>query len=338
MYQIYNNKLTISTSDWILSGLSANCLRKDSANGLLTIIRRGINGNTLIDLASIKRPERRMKIEATFGEPPKIENMQLVELERYITDNKKASAFFFEFRLSDGRHLSNEKQIEYYNNVIVFEAALKRYEHLKSSRKPLGTKRGNIWLIVLDEIQSLKMLKNSDCSPKYPHNLPASEKQLKRIIAKYKENSYAAFIKSYDGQNARKIKDTVSLSILKKMIKHPNNLDNAQIATAYNSFIAKTSEYKPITASTVANYKKRYDLEAYAGRRGANAIYNNKCMQELRDRPTCPLYYATLDGWTAELLYQDVVKDKNGNKTTYHNRLTVLVVLIPSTIIRSATL
>ena len=53
-------------------------------------------------------------------------------------------------------------------------------------------------------------------------------------------------------------------------------------------------------------------------------------MQVKRSKPTTPMLYWTLDGWDVELLYQDTSVDKKGNKvTTYHNRLTVVVVLDP---------
>jgi hypothetical protein len=52
---------------------------------------------------------------------------------------------------------------------------------------------------------------------------------------------------------------------------------------------------------------------------------NTKAMQVKRSKPTSPLFYWTMDGWDAELLYQ---KFENG-RTTYHNRMTVVVVLDP---------
>ena len=47
-----------------------------------------------------------------------------------------------------------------------------------------------------------------------------------------------------------------------------------------------------------------------------------------RSAPSAPLYFWTLDGWDAELLYQKTTVDKQGhNVTTYHNRVKLEVVL-----------
>lgn len=50
-----------------------------------------------------------------------------------------------------------------------------------------------------------------------------------------------------------------------------------------------------------------------------------------RSAPTQPLYYWTADGWDVELLYQRTEVDTKGNtRTTYHNRLTAVIILDPS--------
>ncbi|MDR2825028.1 MAG: hypothetical protein LBB41_07520 [Prevotellaceae bacterium] len=51
-------------------------------------------------------------------------------------------------------------------------------------------------------------------------------------------------------------------------------------------------------------------------------------MQHKRKRPEYPLYYWTMDGWDAELYYQETKIDKNGHSiTTYNNRATIVIVL-----------
>ncbi len=64
MYQVIdNNIIAITVNDWCKAGLSYNQFNHDAKDGYLTIVRRGLNGNTLIDVKSIKRPERRRVIE-----------------------------------------------------------------------------------------------------------------------------------------------------------------------------------------------------------------------------------------------------------------------------------
>ncbi len=67
VYQLIDDTLTITVNDWIKAGLTENQLWKDSKANLLSIFRRGINGNTLIDVKSIKRPERLRVIESAYG-------------------------------------------------------------------------------------------------------------------------------------------------------------------------------------------------------------------------------------------------------------------------------
>ena len=57
MYKDIDGTLVISVNDWINAGLTYNQFNHDSKNGYLSIHRRGLNGNTLIDVRSITRPK-----------------------------------------------------------------------------------------------------------------------------------------------------------------------------------------------------------------------------------------------------------------------------------------
>ena len=73
----------------------------------------------------------------------------------------------------------------------------------------------------------------------------------------------------------------------------------------------------------MANVRAELDLYITTGNSGLNALRNKRSMQHKRKAPSMPLYFWSVDGWDAELLYQKV---KDGT-TTYHNRLTMVVVL-----------
>ena len=64
-----------------------------------------------------------------------------------------------------------------------------------------------------------------------------------------------------------------------------------------------------------------------ASRGGSHALRSVRSMTVQRERPSAPLLMWVLDGWNCELYYK---KTENG-RTTYHNRLTVEIVLDPST-------
>ena len=67
MYQVVEDRIAITKGDWLAAGLTEDQLWKDSRDGHLSIIRRGINHNTIIDARSIKRRDRIEAIEASKG-------------------------------------------------------------------------------------------------------------------------------------------------------------------------------------------------------------------------------------------------------------------------------
>jgi hypothetical protein len=129
--------------------------------------------------------------------------------------------------------------------------------------------------------------------------------------------------------NAAKVKDEQQEALLRQLFRKHNNLDNAQIESLYN-IVAENTGWDKITGSTVANYREKWDLQTTGGRRGETDFDNTKAMLVKRHAPVLPLVYWTADGWDAELLYQKTTVNKDGNTvTTYHNRLTIVVVLDP---------
>ena len=109
------------------------------------------------------------------------------------------------------------------------------------------------------------------------------------------------------------------------MIRRPPRSTLSSSSAASDVYKRQKMDWKQITASSVGVWRDKLDIITHPGRRGGTDFMNNKAMQVKRSKPTSPLYYWTMDGWDAELLYQ---KNENG-RTTYHNRLTVVVVLDP---------
>lgn len=64
MYKSVDGVLTLSVNDWCAAGLTKSMFENDSKKGMLNITRRSIHGNTLIDVRSIRRPDRRAILEA----------------------------------------------------------------------------------------------------------------------------------------------------------------------------------------------------------------------------------------------------------------------------------
>ena len=130
--------------------------------------------------------------------------------------------------------------------------------------------------------------------------------------------------------NSAKIKTEEQKALLIELRGHHNNFDFAQIANAYNE-AARVKNWKTITRATVYNhFMNSGELEAVTlpGRRGVKEYKNTLSVQVKRRAPEHAFYFLTVDGWVAELLFQETVTDKKGHqKTTHHNRLTIVVIL-----------
>lgn len=87
--------------------------------------------------------------------------------------------------------------------------------------------------------------------------------------------------------------------------------------------------WKPVTSETMRLWGIKYGWLVNAGRHGAKEYMNRYGMQNKRFAPTAPMLFWSLDGWTVELYYKKRTEGKRGGRTTYCNRMTVVVVLDP---------
>lgn len=315
--QYYKNILTIESGWLIEHGIMTRAnyqnltTRKD-----LRVVRRGCrNRESLVDYESM--PERfRRKVDNIVGNPYKSVRVNMVET--YITHSAEASDYFDGYRIGGDRHLPVGKRREYYANAIVLDAIHILITNRSAQRRALGNKAVRFWEEISDAVQELDTVR-------YPHALPANPRSLERKYKTYKAVGYESLIhRTYivQNKNAAKVFDNNQMAAIGVLISDPRNLDNSQVANIYNT-LAEQMQWKNITAATVAVWRDKLDNETYARRHGAVVFRSNKAMQVKRSAPSYPLYYWTMDGWDAELLYQ---KEENGH-TTYHNRVTIVVVL-----------
>ena len=261
-------------------------------------------------------------------------------LEQYIEHDASASRYFDEYTTDKGAHLPNthEKPVRqtYYANAIVLSAIV-RWEQAQQKR---GMRLD--WEQVLQSIQSLDRLD-------YACDLPANARKLREKVQAYKQEGLESLVhKNYKGvnTNAVKVHAGEQEDLLIALIAEHRNFDCEEIAKMYNAQCAvrrtsptppseeglkmqgsKEYEWKPITASTVRQWQKKVRFITTASKHGAAAFNNTMTYQVKRTAPSAAMLLWVLDGWDAELLYQS----KKGNRTTYHNRLTVEVVLDAAT-------
>lgn len=282
--------------------------------------RASLGCYALVQFTSLCREWRDM-ITLKFGEPEQeIRKSWFSKI--YILD-AKALDFFQKHRYGDGdeKKLPPEVVDVYTYNASVMNAVLAAKKNRKQYIKATGSQNIDLWQSLSNDVNSFKEV---------PHDLPTTRDSLRYKVTRYAKEGYSSIISGkFGSKNYLKVKTPEQKSLLEELLAKHQNLNNEQIARLYNT-ISESMMWPTISASTVAKYRKEWDLFIYAGSKGANEFNHNRKMQIKRTGPTLPMTYWTLDGWDVELLYQrKTVNAKGYNVTTYHNRLNAVVVLDP---------
>ncbi len=329
-YEIYNNSIGVRISFIVadsgiknerslcITSYAAYLKQCDRKDGFRLRPGKGA-GNEALVAWNMMPFEWQFKFESTFGDPNKAAKPNL--LEKFYSRDPNAADVYANYPLLNNKNLKAEYIIEYTTNASVLNAVIALQAHVKSHRKKLGGSTNGTWPVIIEAIEGFRA--------KTGHTLKTPS--IKRILANYKKEGYVSLISGkFCNQNTAKIKEGEPLQLLEELFKIHNNLDNEQVKDLYNVVASKLG-WKTVTAETVGNYRSELDLYTYAGRRGETNFRNTMAMQNKRRPPAYPLYYWTLDGWDAELLYQMPKVNSDGySSITYHNRLTVVVVLDPS--------
>lgn len=330
-YEYHNNKLGVKITYLISDrNFNAESIRVISYNALHKRmksktcseeqIREGSWSYDSLVLFSSLEENWRNQITMKFGSPQtevkKSWFSTLFELDR------KAGDFFAAYRYgNDDRRLPNDLIETYIYNASVLNTVIKHKANRKAYAKALGYTRIDIWESLSKDVNAF-----SDVA----HKLPTTSRALRTQVTNYLNFGYAAIISGrLQNQNATKIRDNEQIALIDELLAQHQNFDNAQVANIYN-VVAKRMNWDTITPQTIANRKESSNLVIMAGRKGVNALSNTMLMQNKRTAPTNPMLYWTMDGWDAELLYQSTSINKAGHSTTtYHNRLTVVMILDP---------
>lgn len=323
--EIYGNLACVSYDDLVGGGImTAAGLKQLRHRGQLTQTRRGCYGTPA--LFSVDSLPHRYRVEVYRRWPDLQEKAESKPFVERVQPDGQAMAFYAGYVLSDGRHLTLEKQTEYANNCAIMNAFRSMVEAANSQR--IRQSKPRVKMCEFWRKAAAALLRLSD---RWPNSLPTSERRLQRKFQEYVREGYETFISGkFQNRNAGKVLTEEQEGVLTQLLAHHNNLDNAQIAVHYN-MIGHQLGWKEITASAIGVWREKLALVTTAGRRGVTNFRNELTMQVRRTRPTAPFLMWTLDGWDVELLYQATTEDRKGHRvTTYHNRLTLEVVLDPS--------
>jgi hypothetical protein len=323
MAEYFENKLCVSAGELIGAIMSKSCYDKQQQRGKIKVIRRACYDTpALIEFASLPVKYKNEYVRV-YGDPCQLNKHN--EFKKYLNDDFKAFEFFSNYQLADGRLLPDDKVQELTNNAKVLNALHNIANDTRALRRALNNQTTGIWNALATISEDLKI--------ELGHNLPSHPRKLQEKVRIFKgtgANNYESLIPgTYLNRNRNKVLDIEQEATLRELFRRPNNYDNEQIAMMYN-LIAKQMGWNVISASTVGNYRKKWNILVVSGARGSSHFNNTIAMQTKRKAPSVPLIYWTADGWDAELLYQDTKIDSKGNTvTTYHNRLSIIVILDP---------
>lgn len=318
--EVVKGEVCISHSELTDGIIPVNCIQQLVLRGKIKRVRRACYGTPA--LYSIDSLPRKTQIEVYRRWPDLKAQATAKPLVDLVEIDGAAVDFFTKYQLPNGNHLPYAKQTEYANNAAVLNAIRVRLEQCISRRAKSGRGTRTIMATFWDEAaQALPRV-----ADKFPNNLPQNPRRLAERYRIYVKGGYETLIsQKFMNTNAAKVTSVENDALLKALLSDPRNFNYVQVANMYNQ-VQKMVEGQPITTSTVSNYAEKYDLITAARRTGLVEFENNKTMQFRRRRPQFALSMWTLDGWDCELLFQER-NDKN--VVTYHNRLTLVVVLDP---------
>lgn len=261
------------------------------------------------------------KLQAKFGNV--YEYLVKLPIKAMVVKDAKAEAFYMAYKYDGNKPLP------------IDETTGTNYPR----KYALAASWLNMLLKVGENKKEIKRLLNLSLDQFYTHvcdiitvddiALPHNYRSLIRRVAEYKEKGYDCLIDwRFGNNNAAKIGKTETgfdadiaekqLVLIRKMASMHNNFNAMQVADAVNLVFQKNG-WPVVHHKTVYNLMQESKHLTTAGARGQREYNNTIAMQVKRKRTEYPLQYCTLDGWTAELLYQE--------KSSYHNRLVVVVVL-----------
>lgn len=280
-------------------------------------LRRASLGYDALVLHSSLTQDWKDQLAVRFGKPQ--EEIKKSWFSQHYLADRDAYNFYIAYTYGDKVKLDPAIIQRYVYQASVLNTVILMKNNRKQYLKTLGCTTVDIWESLSRDVNAFVDV---------DHKLPTTKSSLRFKVNKYMNESYAGLISDKFGmKNAAKVKEREQEALIDELVAKHTNLDNELISNLYN-IVADKMGWATITAQTVGNRKKESNLITYAGRNGVSALSNNILMQNKRHAPTMPMLYWTLDGWDAELLYQKTAVSKNGNSvTTYHNRLTMVVVL-----------
>ena len=313
----YNGHVGISGS-WLAEQFGESQYGNWLNRGHIRSLRRGGNGRTaLIDWGSMGMKLKGVVMEALGGDPLAMTRVSLLRQtverrERELLD-QGAWEYYSQVTGKDGRYLKPEKVEELWNNARILDAI---GDVLDEKRR--AADMGRVMLNVKREFEALATEIDQNLV-EYRNSLPVSGDRLRKKFNDYRLHGYEVLVHGLTGKESNHKGRTEEVNaVIEALVASGAKLNDAQVAK-----VAETLGVR-IGRRRVQEVRKRNETMLTASREGRRRHENAVAMQVDRERPTMPLKMWSLDGWTAELYYQESVP---GQGKTYWKRLVVEMVV-----------
>lgn len=324
--EVYNDTLCIShaeLTDGILTESNLKILRN---RGRIQQVQRACYGTPALYAVESLPTKYRAEVKRRFPDP-EAQAKARAFIDTIVIDNA-AAAYYEGVSIEGARGLSDEKRMLYTNSASILNACRARLMEAAAEQRKVGRKRrvklSDFWAAVAAHLPRVAEI--------FPHTLPENPRVLQRKYNDYFKGgtpNYEVLISGkFRNKNAARVATPEQVALITKFIGYHTNLDCQEVADYYNT-VCEALGWKKIDRRTVWNWAQRFGWAVDAGRYGAKEFMNTRAMQVKRFAPTTPMLYWTLDGWTVELYYKKRTEGKRGGRTTYCNRMTVVVVLDP---------
>lgn len=270
-YLWMNNKVAVEHEELVpaywncLKSLQSELNRyKQKPFGIKRLQVGGNGRKLLIDFDSL-----RTTIQNELGDPRRIDN----PLEVFFDFDATAVRYYAKFKRA-GNALEADEQERYIINASVMNAAIKLEQaRIQERIKLRGSVRGIIAILVKDVENFNNTLR---IKHEVNHNLPASEKQFKKLLKACKEDLYYPIIKDPNGgktNNARKVDDKTEMifnGLFKNQLHKPTPTEIARNYEAFLNGYAEVfneetgemfdpKEYKKLSNTTIINYINKWE-------------------------------------------------------------------------------
>lgn len=231
-YKDIDGTICITVNDWLAAGLTNDMYWKDSGRGDLKIYRRGTNGNSLIDVNSIRRLDRREALRRVYGDSSHPGNYSHYR----VVLSAQAQAYYVAYRKEDGSPLSPEQIESYTNQASLFEALQRGLETEIEANAKHGRR------VKMGKWYRLALKFYNDHQETYPCSAITNPRSIERSFKRFLNGGYEALIHGLTGSdNARVVSVKMENLFLSLWRMHNKPFAN-RVHELYLEFVSGTKE------------------------------------------------------------------------------------------------